>query len=103
MRIWPFAVIAAAAIATGCTETPRIMGATVDNDSNVMTGGPITGVTLEDLPDPVKRTLEKSKPHAEIVSIERFTREGSVASVIYDFHFTEPDSNPDLWVARMAG
>ncbi len=76
------------------------MGAAVDNDSNVLTGGPITGVTLPELPDSVKQTLKETVPHAEIVSIEKFTRDGSVGRIIYDFHFTEPDRNPDLWVGE---
>ncbi len=97
MRIWIFAVIAATAMVTSCTQTPRNMGAAVDNDSNVLTGGPITGVTLEDLPESVKHTLKETVPHAEIVSIQRFSRDGSV---IYDFHFTEPESNPDLFVSE---
>lgn len=98
MRIGIFALLAAAAVLVGCTETPEHpMGATVDNDQNVLTGGPITGITLDDLPSRVKETLKQRVPHAEIATIEKAKREGHT---VYEFNFTEPGKTPKLYVRK---
>jgi len=94
MRFKIFAVVAAAAVFAGCSETPQYMGAAVDNDQNVLTGGPITGTTLQDLPASVKEALKERVPHAEIASITRTHRDGSV---IYEFSFLNSE-NPDIYV-----
>jgi len=70
-----------AALLAGCSETPQFQGAAVDNDQNVLTGGPITGTTLDDLPAAVKETLKQRAPWAEVVSITRSKRDGKV---VYD-------------------
>ena len=57
MRIRIFALAAAAVMLAGCTDTPNYVGAAVDRDQNVLTGGPITGTTIEDLPPAVKDSL----------------------------------------------
>lgn len=57
-----FALAAAAMMLAGCTETPQNMGAAVDRDQNVLTGGPITGTTLLDLPQAVKDALKNAPP-----------------------------------------
>jgi len=71
LRIKIFTLVAAAALLAGCSQTPQFQGAAVDNDQNVLTGGPITGVTIDDLPRPVKNALEVRVPHAEIAAISR--------------------------------
>ena len=103
MKLWTFVVIAVAIIATiaavtaGCKQTPQNVGAAVDHDNNVLTGGPITGVTLQDLPPAVKETLRERVPHAEVAIIERTKRSGLF---VYKFTFTEPDKNPELNVSE---
>ena len=88
------ALFAAAAMMAGCSETPQNMGAAVDNDQNVLTGGPITGTTIEELPASVKRALKVRVPHAEISSIDKTHRNGSV---VYEFSFLNSD-NPDIYL-----
>lgn len=100
MTIFP--LIAAAALLAGCTDTPKYMGAAVDHDQNVLTGGPITGTTIDDLPKPVKQTLMLRVPHAEIASIEK-THRG--AQVVYEISFLDADqtdsaATPDLSVRQ---
>jgi hypothetical protein len=96
MRIKIFASIAAAAaMVVGCTETPQYMGAAVDNDQNVLTGGPITGATIEELPAPVKETLKKRVPRAEIASINKTRRDGEV---VYEISFIETDKTPKIYL-----
>ncbi len=93
-----FALAAAAMMLAGCTETPQNMGAAVDRDQNVLTGGPITGTTLLDLPQAVKDALKKRAPHAEIASIEKTSRHGRT---VYEFTFLESESEndtPDLYL-----
>jgi hypothetical protein len=97
MTLRIFAMIAVATIMVGCRQTPEQMGAAVDNDSNVLTGGPITGVTLQDLPPAVTETLKQQVPHAEIKLIEQKTRAGQVA---YKFTFTESSNTPELYVSE---
>src|ERR1700748_3673749 len=73
----------------GCTSTPQHWGAAVDNDQNVLTGGPITGTTIQDLPDSVKETLKARVPHAEIAGINKTRRDGEV---VYDISFIDSDN-----------
>jgi hypothetical protein len=95
MRIKIFALIAAATMLAGCTETPQYQGAAVDNDQNVLTGGPITGTTIQDLPQAVKDTLKQRVPHDEIASIDKMRRDGRV---VYEISFLETEETPDLYV-----
>jgi hypothetical protein len=88
-----FAFIAAATLLAGCTQTPQFQGAAVDNDQNVLTGGPITGVTIDDLPKSVKNALEQRVPHAEIAGITR-TRANRHAA--YEISFIDEDTYPPL-------
>lgn len=103
MRFWILTVVAIATIATiaivaaGCRQTPQNVGAAVDRDDNVLTGGPITGVTLQDLPPAVKETLRERAPHAEVAVIERSKENGVL---VYKFTFTEPDKTPALYVSE---
>ena len=85
---------AAALLLAGCSETPQFQGAAVDNDQNVLTGGPITGTTLDDLPAAVKETLQQRVPQAEVVSITRSKREGKV---VYDITLAN-SKTPELFL-----
>lgn len=82
-------ILTGIALLAGCSETPQYQGAAVDNDQNVLTGGPITGTTIEDLPAPVKQSLNEHVPHAEIVSITKSRRE---KTVVYDVSFANSDT-----------
>jgi hypothetical protein len=81
-------IFAAAALVAGCSETPQYQGAAVDNDQNVLTGGPITGTTIDDLPAAVKQSLREHVPAAEIVSITKSRRD---KSTVYDISFANSD------------
>lgn len=89
MRITLFASLALAAMLASCTETPQYQGAAVDNDQNVLTGGPITGTTIQNLPVVVKETLKERVPHAEIASIIK-TRQAHRA--VYEISFIDGDT-----------
>ena len=92
-----FVVVAFGAIIAGCRQTPENMGAAVDHDSNVLTGGPITGITLQDLSPAVKEALKQQVPHAEIELIEKKTRNGQP---VYVFTFSESSDTPKLYVSE---
>ena len=92
-----FLAMAFLGMVAACRQTPQDMGAAVDHDQNVLTGGPITGITLQDLPPAVKETLKERVPHAEITLIDRATRNGEV---VYKFTFTESSSTPKLYVSE---
>lgn len=96
MRITSLAIILAVAMLAGCSDTPEEnMGAAVDNDHNVLTGGPITGTTIDALPPAVKETLRQRVPHAKIATIEKSKRDGQT---VYEFNFTRPDQTPHIYV-----
>lgn len=100
MRMMLFPLLAAAALLAGCTETPQYQSAAVDRDQDVLTGGPITGTTIPDLPQAVKQTLKQRVPHAEIARIEKTHRGGRV---VYEISFLDEDqtdsaATPDLSV-----
>lgn len=61
----------------------------MDNDQNVLTGGPITGTTIDDLPAAVKQSLREHVPAAEIVSITKSRRD---KRVVYDISFANSDT-----------
>jgi len=82
-------IFAAAALLVGCSETPQFVGAAVDNDQNVLTGGPITGTTIEDLPSAVKQSLREHVPAAEIISITKSRRD---KKLVYDISFANSDT-----------
>src|ERR1700743_2418164 len=88
-------IFAAVSLLAGCSETPQFQGAAVDNDQNVLTGGPITGTTIQDLPPAVKDALKSRTPHAEIASISK-TRQGK--RVVYDISFDEMDKTPEIYL-----
>jgi hypothetical protein len=93
LRIQIFAFVAAVALLAGCTETPQYMGAAVDTDQNVLTGGPITGTTIGELPEAVRDALKERVPRAEIASITKTRRD---RHTIYEFSFLDADTYPPL-------
>ena len=95
MRIKIFASIAVAALLAGCTETPKYSGAPVDTDQNVLTGGPITGTTIQDVPQSVKNALKSRTPHAEIAGIVKTHRDGRV---VYDISFIDMENTPEIYL-----
>jgi uncharacterized lipoprotein YajG len=94
MRCQILALMVATAMVAGCSETPQPMGADVDNDQNVLTGGPITGTTIQQLPSAVKETLKERVPHEEIAAIEKTRRDGRV---VYDITFIDR-RDPELYL-----
>jgi hypothetical protein len=103
MKIHTLGLLAAAALLAGCAGShhhDNSMGGSSDVDHNVLTGGPITGTTLSDLPGPVKQTLRKYDPNAEITNIDKLKRN---TQVIYRFTFTDPLRNPPLYVMDNGG
>ena len=97
VAVFGFLVTAFLVMVAACRQTPQYMGAAVDHDQNVLTGGPITGITLQDLPPAVKETLKEQVPHAEIALIDKTKRKGEV---VYKFTFTEFSNTPKLYVSE---
>ena len=95
MKTYILGLLVAAGLVTGCTETRQHMGAAAENDHNVLTGGPMTGTTLSDLPQAVRSTLSSQDPNAEIADIDKTTRNGQV---VYEISFTEPGKNPKMYI-----
>lgn len=77
MKLKTICWVAAAAVLAGCAQ-PSPQGAAVDTDYNVLTGGPVTGTTVQDLPSAVQETLKERAPHAEVADIDRTSRNGEV-------------------------
>ena len=71
------------------------MGASKENDQNVLTGGPVTGTRLGDLPESVRETLKERVPTAEVADIDKQTMDGQV---VYKISFAEPGKNPTIYI-----
>jgi ABC-type glycerol-3-phosphate transport system substrate-binding protein len=95
MKIKILSALAGLAFLMGCSETQQHMGAASDNDNNVLTGGPITGTTIQDLPQGIRDTLQKRVPDSEIANINRINRNGQT---FYEISFTQPGKNPKLFL-----
>jgi uncharacterized membrane protein YkoI len=89
--------LAAVALLAGCAEVRKNMGAANENDQNVLTGGPVSGTRLKDLPEPVRDTLKQKVPTAEVADIDKQTQNGKV---VYKVSFSEPGKNPTLYVSQ---
>jgi hypothetical protein len=68
-----------------------------DTDQNVLTGGPVTGIRIKNLPAAVKKVLKAEAPTAEVADISTRTRDGRL---IYRIVFSEPARNPMLYIAE---
>ena len=97
MKTQILCALAAVALITGCAETRKNMGAASENDQNVLTGGPVTGTKLKDLPQPVRDTLKERMSTAEIADIDKKTQNGKV---VYKISFAEPGKNPSIFIAE---
>jgi len=89
--------IAAITLVSGCSETRKHMGASNENDQNVLTGGPVTGTKVKDLPQAVRETLKKRFSTAEVADIDKQTKDGRT---VYKISFMEPGKNPTIYVAE---
>jgi len=91
-----FGLLAASALLAGCAGTKdENMGSAPDNDQNVMTGGPVSGTMIRDLPTPVRQSLKRHAPYAEIADIDKMNREGQI---VYRFTFTDQKRHPKLYL-----
>jgi hypothetical protein len=97
MKIQIVCLFAAVGLLAGCAESRQSMGASAENDQNVLTGGPVTGTTLKDLPSPVREALQKQMPRAEVADIDKTTRNGKV---VYEISFAEPGKNPKVYISE---
>jgi hypothetical protein len=85
------------ALTSGCSHFRRNAGGAADNDQNVLTGGPVRGARVKDLPGPVRNVLKEQAPTAEVADISMRTRDGRL---IYRVVFSEPARNPTLYIAE---
>jgi len=97
MKIQILCAIVVVGLLSGCAWSGKHTGASDYNDQNVLTGGPAVGMTIKDLPQTVKDTLQKRNATAEISSIDRQTISGKTA---YKINFLDSTKNPPLWVAE---
>src|SRR5262245_55607623 len=97
MKTQILCAVAAVALMTGCAETRKHMGASAENDQNVLTGGPVAGTRLKDLPQAVRDVLKDRMPTAEVADIDKQTQNGKT---VYKISFAEPGKNPAIYIAE---
>lgn len=98
MKIKILCLLAGIALLAGCAETrQKYMGKAGDNDQNVLTGGPVVGTTLKDLPQAVRDTLKQRAPTAEVADIDKEKRDGKT---VYEISFSERGKNQKLFIAE---
>jgi hypothetical protein len=90
-------VCAALALTLGSGCTYRNHAGAVGNDHNVLTGGPVTGTRLEDLPQPVRDTLHKQVRSGEVADIDK---QMLGTQAVYKISFTDPTNSPTLYIAQ---
>jgi hypothetical protein len=102
--VWPdhfmklqFLALASLLTVVGCAESRQHLGAAVDTDKNVLTGGPITGTTIQDLPQAVKNTLKQTAPQAEIADIDKVSRDSKEA---FEISFAQPGKNSKVFISK---
>ena len=81
----------------GCAYFRGDARGAAEMDNNVLTGGPVTGIRIKDLPGPVQQVLKEKSPHAEVADLSTRTRDGRF---IYRIVFSEPAQNPTLYIAE---
>ena len=89
------AVVLALGLICGCAHRGHVGGSS--GDHNVLTGGPVTGTRLSDLPGPVRETLQKQIPSGEVADIDK-QMVGDQA--IYKISFTDPTNSPALYISQ---
>ena len=82
---------------SGCAHFRRNGRGGADADQNVLTGGPVRGIQIKNLPLPVKRVLKDKAPTAEVADIATRTQDGKL---VYRIVFSEPARNPTLYIAE---
>jgi hypothetical protein len=95
MKTQILGLLAATALLAGCAGSHKNMGGSPDNDHNVLTGGPVSGTTIGDLPPAVRDSLRRRSPNAEIADIDKLNRDGQM---VYRFTFIDPKRNPKLYL-----
>jgi hypothetical protein len=88
-------VVLAFALTSGCAHR-HSMGAS-SGDHNILTGGPVTGTRLSDLPQPVKDTLQKQVRSGEVADIDKQMLGNEV---VYKISFTDSTNSPALYIAK---
>jgi hypothetical protein len=89
--------IALAGLLLGCAETHRHMGASGEGQPYVLSGGPVTGATISDLPEPVRAALQKQVPSWVIADIDEQNQDGAI---VYKISFAKPGKHPSLYVTE---
>lgn len=97
MKLRILCAIASVALLSGCAWTGKHVGSSEYNDQNVLTGGPKFGITIADLPQAVKNTLQQKVPTAEISDIQR---ENMTGKSVYKVTFLDPNKYPPMWIAE---
>jgi len=97
MKIQLLCAITVLGLASGCAWSGKHTGGSDYNDQNVLTGGPAVGMTIKDLPQTVKNTLQEKASKAEISNIHRENMSGKT---VYKIEFLDGTKNPPLWVAE---
>ena len=97
MKIQILCAIAVLGLLSGCAWSAKHTGASDYNDQNVLTGGPAVGMTIKDLPQTVKDTLQEKTPAAEVSTIQRETMSGKT---VYKIDFLDSNKFPPVWVAE---
>jgi hypothetical protein len=97
MKIPVNLLLCAGLLLSGCADLRRSLGASAGADHDVLTGGPVTGITLKELPRPVRRSLETEEPGAEVADIQKRRLNGRV---VYEISFNHWRKHPVLGIAE---
>jgi hypothetical protein len=92
--LWVAAIVGLTS-GSGCALFRKNMGASADNDQNVLTGGPVTGTHIKELPKAVRKTLAAKASGAEIAAIDKQTQDGRL---IYRIILSEGGLNRSLYI-----
>jgi len=92
MKIQILVLTGAVCLFAGCAEFQHdYVGGAAYNDNDVLTGGPMAGTKVSDLPEAVKKTLQQNFPHEEVADIDRTLRDGRE---IYLIKFARRGTDP---------
>jgi len=97
MRVFIVVGLAMASLVCGCGGKSKNMGGSAENDQNVLTGGPVTGTRIVDLPQAVRDTLKERVPAAEIADIDKQDRDGMV---VYRITLSRPGLHPTMYISE---
>jgi hypothetical protein len=92
-RLWGCSL--AALILAGCSHYKEGVGGAEPEPHDVLVGGPVSGVTLKDLPEPVKRSLKQQVASGEVADIDKEQINGKTG---YRICFSHPGINPGLFI-----